>query len=320
MSYWTVPHIATHTRYCVSTISYMPFNERIILCTDCKAAVSVVSPEYDVEENDRHSLEKAMKNAVRNKKQDPCMLMKDLYLNTYVCVAGILEHGVQQSRDMVRAAQTAIELGLAEGEAEGLTPILTVAELLKKLHISIKWDNTTLLEKMVGRLPKEARTLAMSLLVRYNLYLDVYDDVATVRDSLTKVEAAPEVTEAQLPVEVTVAKDVTEFTGKDCKEMLDLLLRKSWKIPRNKIMVNEARSGDSTTVVFIIDKAFIQSIIQYSEEGRVLWAFQELSVTRVRIGVFEVNVSHLLTQHFKEALRSGLTGNMDFMGATKVCS
>ena len=281
--------------------------------------MSVVPLEYDVEENDRHCLQKAMKNAVRNKKQDPCMLMKALYLNTYVCVARILECSAQHSGDMVRAARTAIELGLAEGDAKDLTSAITVPELLEKLHISVKWDDITLLEKMAGFLPKEARTLAMSLLERYDFYFDVYDEVATVRDSLTKVEAAPEVTEAQIPVEVTVAKDVTEFTGKDCKEMLDLLLRKSWKIPRNKIVVTEARSGDSTTVVFIIDKAFIQSIIKYSVEGRALWAFQELSVTRVRVSVFEVNVSHLLTQHFKEALRSGLTGNTDFVGATKVC-
>ena len=261
-----------------------------------------------------------MKKAVRNKTQDPCILIKALYANTFDCVAKILEHNEEYSKSIVRAARTAIELGLAEGDAKALTTTLTVPELLEKLCISVKWNDTYLLERMVGCLPEGAGTLAMRLLERYDLYLDVYDDIVTVQESLTKVAVTPELTKAQMPVEVTVAKDLSEFTRKNCREMLDLLLRHSLKIPRNKIMVTGAWSGNSTTVVFMIDKAFIQTIIQFSVEIRALWAFQELSVTRLRIpGLFEVNVSQLLNQYFKEALCSGLTGSMDFVGSTKVC-
>ena len=166
-------------------------------------------------------------------------------------------------------------------------------------------------------LPEEARTLAMTLVDRYILYLDVYDDIVRVQDSLTKDVA--EATKEQISVEVTVAKDLSEFTRKDCKEMLHLLLLNSWHIPRNKSIYTEARSVSSTTVVFLIDKAFIGNMIQGSVEASSLWAFQELGVTKVVIGVFELNVVQLLAQHFKEALRSGLTGNMDFVSAIKVC-
>ena len=245
--------------------------------------------------------------------------MKALYVHTYVCVANILEkEGAQHIMDMVRTARIAIELDLTEGDARALSNILTVAELLEALAVSVKWNNTYLLEEIVNCLPEEARTLAMSILDRYNLYLDVYEDVVTVQDSITKDVAVPEVTGAQVSVEVTVAKDFSEFTGKDCKEMLCLLLCNSWKIPRNKIMFAKAQSG-STTIVFLIDKAFIENIIQYSVESSAVWTFQELCVTWVRIGVFEFNVVQLLSQHFKEALRSGLTGDMDFLGAIKVC-
>ena len=61
-------------------------------------------------------------------------------------------------------------------------------------------------------------------------------------------------------------------------------------------------------------------MIQYLVEASSLWACQELSVTRIQIGAFELNVVQLLTQHFKEALCSGLTSGMDFVGATKVCA
>ena len=63
----------------------------------------------------------------------------------------------------------------------------------------------------------------------------------------------------------------------------------------------------------------MENIIHSSHKGSSLWAFKELCVTRVRFSDFELNVVQLLTQHFKEALHSGLTGDMDFVGATKVC-
>ena len=281
--------------------------------------MSVAPLECIVERKDRYYLQKAMKKALKNEKVDSCKLMKTLYLNTYIRVTDILMRNAQHFNSMVRAVQAAMRLELAEGDVEALCTTCTVEELLEKLCIPVKWDNTYLLETMANCLPEEADTLVMSLLERYNLYLDVYNDLVLVQDSLTKVETALEVTEAQIPVEVTVAKELSEFTCKDCKEMLDLLLRQSLKIPNNKIVVAQARSGNSTTVVFIISKDFMQSIIQYSVEGSALWAYQELCVTSVRIGLFELNVSHLLTQHFKEAIRSGLTGDMDFVGATKVC-
>ena len=280
--------------------------------------MTFVHPVYDVERSDRRCLRKAITEATKKKKPEPDKLMKTLYLHTYTCVAKILEkYGAEHKGDIVRTARTVIQLGLAEGNAEALTTTLTVTEVLCELRIPTKWDNTDLLEEIVNCLPEEARILAMELVDRYSLYLDVYDDIVRVQDSLTKDVA--EATKEQISVEVTVAKDLSEFTRKDCKEMLHLLLLNSWNIPRNKSICTEAQSVSSTTVVFLIDKAFIGNMIQGSVEASSLWAFQELGVTKVVIGVFELNVVQLLAQHFKEALRSGLTGNMDFVGAIKVC-
>ena len=282
--------------------------------------MSSVPPEYDVEKRDRRYLLKTMKKAMKNKQLDPCNMIKSLYRITYLSVVKILERNAQYSKEMVRSVRTAIELELAEGDAKALTTTLTVAELLEILCISVRWNDTNLLEMTVEYLPEEARISAMSLLERYNLYLDVYDEAVMLKDQLKEVAAAPEVTKALIPVEVTVTKDLSEFTRKDCKEILALLLCQAFKIPRNKILVTEARSGESTTVVFATQKAFMQNVIQYSFEGNSIWAYQELAVTKIRIpGLFEVNVSQLLTLHFKAALRSGLTGDMDFVGATKVC-
>ena len=273
-----------------------------------------VHPEYDVEEADRYYLEKAIKKFLKDK-LDVLKLKKDLYRHTYYGVEHILEANAQHFRHMVRAAELATE---DEEDARALTTTRTVAELLDKLCIKTKWEDTELLAEIVLCLPKEPRTLALSLLKRYDGYLEVYDELVSAKDSLQKQLIVPEGTKPQVPVEVTVSKCLAEFMNKDCKDIVNLLIHNSYKIPRSKIMATAIEPG-STTVVFLIDKAFMEKIIYSSCKMSSLWAFQELHVTRVRVGDFELNVIQLLTQHFKEALRSGLTGSMDFVGATKVC-
>ena len=270
---------------------------------------------YDVEEADRYFLKKAIKKCLKDKKLDTLKLKKDLYRHTYYSVERILEANAQHFRHMVRAAELATE---DEEDARALTTTRTVAELLDTLHIQTKWEDTELLAEIVLCLPKEARTLAMKLLKRYDDYLEVYDTVVPAQDSLQKQLAVPEMTKSQVPVEVTVKKHLDEFMNKDCKDIVNLLLHDSYNIPHINITATDVQIG-STTVVFLIGKAFTENIIHFSRKVSSLWAFQELRVTRVRVGAFELNVVQLLTQHFKEALHNGLTSRMDFVGATKVC-
>ena len=282
------------------------------MSVDDKANESLVPPEYDVEEMDFSYLQKAMK-----KEPDALTLIKSLYLNTYICLTEILMRNWQNLDYMVTAAQLAIGLELAKGDAEALTKIHTMRELLSNKDISTKWQNTDLLERMVLGLPKEEQKLALSLLERYGVYLEVYDKVVKLKNSL---EAPEQEVEDQMRVEVTLAKDFSQYSRKDCQKMLTQLLHKAFKIPQDKIMVVAARSGNSTTVVVAMDKAFLQNIVQHLFEVNTLWAFQELEVTRLRIpGVFKLSVSQLLTESFKEALHSGLTSGTDFIGITKVC-
>ena len=282
---------------------------------DQKAVVAFVHPAYDVKETNGHYLEKAIMTVAKNKKLDQLRLKKDLYRHTYVSVEHILEANAQHFRHMVRAAELANE---DEEDARALTTTRTVAELLDRLQIKTKWEDTELLTKIVLSLPEEPRTLAMSLLKQYDGYLEVYDDVVPAQDSLQMQPVVPEGTKPQVPVEITVRKRLDEFMNNDCKDIVNLLLHHSYQIPRIESTVAAIEPG-STTVVFLIDKAFTENIVHSSCKVSSLWAYEELSVTRVRVGDFELNVIQLLTQHFKEALRSGLTGGMDFVHATKVC-
>lgn len=100
-------------------------------------------PVFDVERSDRRWLRKAIKEAAKNRKPEPEKLMKTLYLHTYTCVAKILEKdGAEYIKDMVRTARTAIELELAEGDAEALTAALKVTDVL--CGLGIQKSGTTL--------------------------------------------------------------------------------------------------------------------------------------------------------------------------------
>ena len=276
-----------------------------------------VDPAYDVEtleERDYKYLRKAIQNARKKKKTNPHMVMKALYHNTYHRVVNITaDYEAQRFRDIMVVARTAMRFELVKGDARALNNADTVADVLNALDED--WKDTGLLEQIVNYLPEDARVVAVGLLDRYYSYLKVFEEELPVQELPTSDAAVPEGTRAR--VEITVAKKITEYTFKDCKEMLQELLHICWHCPHDEDIVDVKPS--STTVVFLIDKAFTKIIIQYSATARSLWAFQEFRVTRVRVGAFELNVVQLLTQQFKEALCSGLTGGMDFVGAKKVC-
>ena len=92
-----------------------PTNEHLILCTDCKAVVTV-DPAYDVEsleEGDYKYLRKAIQNARKNKKTNPHRVMKALYHHTYHRVVNITaNYGAERFRDIMVVARTAIKLRL----------------------------------------------------------------------------------------------------------------------------------------------------------------------------------------------------------------
>ena len=283
----------------------------IILCTDVDPAYDVVTPEA----GNYKYLRKATNKAAVNMKANPQTLIMALYHETYDRVTRILgKYRAHDFRDIITTAKAVITVG--HGDARALNSADTVADVLDVLCVDDNWKDTRLLKEIVKYLPKDARTtVAISLLDRYNSYLYVYERGVPVQDLLTKEASAPDMTKAR--VAVTVANDMSQFTCRDYRELVDLLLYNSWQCPHDEDIV-DVQTG-STTVVFLIDKAFTGNIIQYSATASSLWAFQELRVTRVRVGNFDLNVVQLLTQHFKEALRGGLTGSMDFVGAIKVC-
>ena len=162
-----------------------PINEHLILCTDCKAVVTV-DPAYDVEtleEGDYKYLRKAIQNARKNKKTNPHRVMKTLYHHTYHRVVNITaNYGAERFRDIMVVARTAIKLRLVKGDIRALDTADTVADVLDVLHDDEDWKDTGLLEEIVNYLPEDARAVAVSLLDRYNSYLKVFEEELPVQE------------------------------------------------------------------------------------------------------------------------------------------
>ena len=279
-------------------------------------AVSIATPNLpDVEEIDYRCLEQVISTAER-KKLDPCRIMKSLYYNTYLRVSRILVDELC-CEDMKRVARTLITMGLAEADKSELEGAKCIHQLLEVLSIPTLWHDTELLNKLIVELPEEKWRQADELLQRYGLYLKVYFGCTKVIDHPVESKVA---SETQVTLEITSVVDFNEFSEKDCRDILALLLNVAYQIPKPAVAVNGACSDNSTTVSFLVNKAFIQSImLKTCTDPLTLWVFLELHISRVRIpGLFEVNVVRLLNLQLATALRSGLNGGADFFGVTTV--
>ena len=293
----------------------------IVFYAECQSLMACVSSEFDVEEDERRYVIRALQQAEYRELQPSDVLM-DLYHNTYMCIADILDRNEQHWDRMARSARVYLQMKRNKGDKSNIPDGLKVTQLLEELDVPKMWEDTNLLLKIVNCLPKKEKLLAAKLLQRYEYYLRFYYKASKLKDYLEKGATTDEQIRVHVPqLEITSVRDLDEITRMDCKDMVVLLVYEAYKIPLDEITADRIRSGNSTTITFLINKAFMQNIIQYSAEKNALWAYQELRVTRVRIpGLFELNVTQLLAQNFKVALLSGLTGNMDFVRATKVCA
>lgn len=276
---------------------------------------TAVSGALDVEEIDCRTIEAAM-TAAQRKKLDPCYIMKLLYCNTYRRISSILVREELCVEDIIRTAETLIRLQLAEVDRSKPLKLESIDQVLEVLSLASQWDDTSLLNHLIGYFTAEKRSQAEKLLQRYERYLDVYYDCTMVADDpVESVEAS----NTQVPLEVTSLQEFNEFSKKNCRN-LALCLRMVFQIPKCKMAINGARSGNSTTVLFLVNKDFIQSImLKTCTDPVTLWVFLELRISRVRIpDLFEVNVMHLLSLQLTAALRSGLSEGADFIGVTTV--
>ena len=121
--------------------------------------------------------------------------------------------------------------------------------------------------------------------------------------------------------EVTVDKDITDFTYADCLELWKLFLIKALKIPKDRIEFRLARAGNSTTLVFMIMQTCAEGMKEKLSKPAAVWVMEELDILRVYIaGVVSVDLREVLPNVLIDSIREGLKSGVNFVSLTKVCS
>ena len=270
----------------------------------------------NVEDSDRRYLEKTIKTA-QTKKLDPSRIMRFLYHHTFSHVSSLLENEEHYFEDMKRAAENMIDLKLVDADMSNVMEVKSINQLLKALSLSAQWDDTEVFHEVIIHLVEEKRRLIQELLDRYDVYLQVYYSCKMMADNLVVSQSA---SISQITLEVTSMQEFNECSEMDCKDILKLLLNVAYQIPKGAVVVNGARQGNSTTVMFLVNKSFAQRIMYKTcTDPLTLWIFLELHIIRVRIPeLFEVNIIHLVRLQLATAIRNGLIGGADFISVTTV--
>ena len=120
--------------------------------------------------------------------------------------------------------------------------------------------------------------------------------------------------------EITVDKEMDEYTCHDLLDLWKLFLIETLEIPEDRIEYRLARGGNSTTLVVMITLTYAEGIKKKLSKPAVVWVMKELGVFRVYVaGVVSVDLREVLPKVLIARIGEGLKSGVDFVSLTKVC-
>ena len=78
--------------------------------------------------------------------------------------------------------------------------------------------------------------------------------------------------------EITVDKEIDEYTCHDLLDLWKLFLVDTLEIPEDRIEYRLARPGNSTTLVFIITQTYTEGIKKKLSKPAAVWVMKELGI------------------------------------------
>ena len=119
--------------------------------------------------------------------------------------------------------------------------------------------------------------------------------------------------------EITVDKDIDEYTCNDCLILWKKFLVVKLGILEGSIQFCDARPGNSTTLLFTVPHTFAERAEMKLSKPDALWTMKELGILRVHVlGMFNVDLrKHPAVPSV--SIREGLESGVDFIALTKVC-
>ena len=283
-----------------------PFPDVSALCLEsCK--MDIVSCDVNVFESNKH----------------PAEAIRSLYFNAYTHLIRILSTYVSAIKKVALDAVRMKQVPVTEDEVKQARDLHALFECLE---VDKKWNDLHFLDVAIRSLaPEASKEKGATLLVlgQYKSYLRAYTKAVSIKEgkSVRSFLQRKRGREEKLVVtEITVDKDMDEYTCHDLLELWTLFLIETLEIPEDRIEFRHAKAGNSTTLVFMLAETCAERTKKKLSKSAALWVMKELGILRVYVaGMLSMDLREVLPNVLIASIREGLKTGMNFVSLTKVC-
>ena len=271
----------------------------------CK--MDIVSCDLNVFESNKH----------------PSEAIRSLYFNAYTHLIRILNTYVSAIKKVALDAVRMKQVPVTEDEVKQARDLHALFECLE---VDKKWNDLHFLDVAIRSLPPEAskeKGAALLVLGQYKSYLRAYTKAVSIKEgkSVRSFLQRKRGREEKLVVtEITVDKDMDEYTCHDLLELWTLFLIETLEIPEDRIEFRHAKAGNSTTLVFMLAETCAERTEEKLFKSAAVWVMKELGILRVYVaGMFNMDQREVLPNVLIASIREGLKTGINFVSLTKVC-
>ena len=253
----------------------------------------------------------------------PAEAIKSLYFNAYNHLIRILSPHCSAIKSV---AVRAVRMKQVVATEDEVTHTRDLNALFECLEVDKKWNDLHFLDVAIMSLPVEAskeKGAAQLVLGQYKSYLTHYMKAVSIKEgkiALSFLQRQRGREERMVVSEITVDKEIDEYTCHDLLDLWKLFLIETLEIPEDRIEYRLARVGNSTTLVFMITQTYAESMKEKLSKPAAVWVMKALGILRVYVaGVVSVDLREVLPNVLIASICEGLKSQVDFVSLTKVC-
>ena len=253
----------------------------------------------------------------------PVDAIRSFYFNAYNHLIRILSTQCSAIKSVALSAARTKQVSATEVMVKEACDLRALFECLE---VDKKWNDLEFLSIAITSLPVEAskeKGAAQLVLGHYKSYLTHYMKAVSIKEgksALSFLQRQRGREERMIVSEITVDKEIDEYTCYDLLDLWKLFLIETLEIPEGRIEFRRARSGNSTTLVFIVTQTYTEGIKKKLSKPAAVWLMKELGILRVYVtGVVNVDLREVLLNVLIASIREGLKSGVDFVSLTKVC-
>ena len=255
--------------------------------------------------------------------KSPEEAIRRLYFNAYNLLVQILSPYVSAVKMLALRAVRVKQVSATEDEVKQARDLDALFECLE---VDKKWNDLHFLGVAIVSLPPEAskeKGAAHLVLGQYKSYLRAYTKAVSIKEgksvcSFLQRKLGRE--EKLVVTEITIDKNIDEYTCHDLLELWTLFLIETLEISEDRIEFRHARAGNSTTLVFMLAETCAERTEEKLSKFAAVWVMKELGILRVYVAeMFNMDLQEVLPNVLIASIREGLKTGMNFVSLTKVC-